>query len=210
MKSNSHTVLETPMIAHPPSSMFRLFDSILPASLRADTAQWQGARHLTILAAVTALSVPLLTLMYHLLGYDAVGMVVLTAGCVMMVTPFTLAAGLPVAVARDIFVGALFLLKVWMAVYLGGLGAPTTSWFVLCPAVALLIGGLRPALLWGTLVAVTAVVLFTLDTSGAIPASVQGQGTTVLQLASLLGLGGLVTLILALATGVAAVDRRAR
>jgi hypothetical protein len=108
------------MIAHPNRSMIELLDSILPASLRADTRQWQAARNLTILAAVTALSVPLLTTMYHLLGLDAVGMVVLTAGVVMMVAPFTLAAGLPIAAARDLFVGALFLLKVWMAVHLGG------------------------------------------------------------------------------------------
>lgn len=196
------------MIAQTPHSMIQRFDSILPASLRADTRQWQAARNLTVLAAVTALSVPLLTAMYHLLGLDAVGMVVLTAGIVMMVAPFTLAVGLPVAAARDLFVGALFLLKVWMAVYLGGLAAPTTSWFVLCPAVALLIGGLRPALLWTALVGATLVALFVLDRSGAIAPPPAGIATTVLQLASAIGLMVLVMLILALAAGAAAVERR--
>jgi hypothetical protein len=196
------------MIAHPPHTMTKLFDSILPASLRADTRQWQAARNLTVLAAVTALSVPLLTTMYHMLGMDSVGMVVLTAGVVMMVTPFTLAAGLPIAAARDLFVGALFLLKVWMAVYLGGLAAPTTPWFVLCPAVAMLLGGLRPALLWSALVGATVVALFVLDRTGAIGAPPAGLAATVLQLASMVGLMALVVLILALATGVAAVERR--
>lgn len=196
------------MIAHPPHTMTKLFDSILPASLRADTRQWQAARNLTVLAAVTALSVPLLTTMYHLLGLDAVGMVVLTAGIVMMVTPFTLAAGLPIAAARDLFIGALFLLKVWMAAYLGGLAAPTTPWFVLCPAVAMLLGGLRPALLWSALVGATVVALFVLDRSGAIGPAPMGLAATVLQLASVVGLMALVVLILALATGAAAVERR--
>jgi hypothetical protein len=198
------------MITNPPHGMIKLFDSILPESLRADTRQWQAARNLTVLAAVTALSVPLLTTMYHLLGFDAVGMVVLTAGVVMMVTPFTLAAGLPIAAARDLFVGALFLLKVWMAVYLGGLAAPTTPWFVLCPAVAMLLGGLRPALLWSALVGATLVTLFVLDRSGALSAPPSGPAATVLLLASMIGLMALVLLILALATGAAAVERRAR
>jgi len=196
------------MITHPPHSMIKLFDSILPAPMRADTRQWQAARNLTVLAAVTAVSVPLLTTMYHLLGFDAVGMVVLTAGVVMMVTPFTLAAGLPIAAARDLFVGALFLLKVWMAVYLGGLAAPTTPWFVLCPAVAMLLGGLRPALLWSALVSVVLVALFMLDRSGAIAAPPTGPAATVLHLSSVIGLMALVVLILALATGAAAVERR--
>ncbi|MFC5549978.1 hypothetical protein [Massilia aerilata] len=196
------------MITHPPHSMIKLFDSILPAPMRADTRQWQAARNLTVLAAVTAVSVPLLTTMYHLLGFDAVGMVVLTAGVVMMVTPFTLAAGLPIAAARDLFVGALFLLKVWMAVYLGGLAAPTTPWFVLCPAVAMLLGGLRPALLWSALVSVVLVALFMLDRSGAIAAPPAGPAATVLHLSSVIGLMALVLLILALATGAAAVERR--
>lgn len=198
------------MIAHPSHPMIKLFDSILPVALRADTRQWQAARNLTVLAAVTALSVPLLTAMYHLLGLDAVGMVVLTAGVVMMVTPFTLAAGLPIAAARDLFVGALFLLKVWMAVYLGGLAAPTTSWFVLCPAVAMLIGGLRPALLWSGLVGATLVALFVLDRTGTLGAPLDGLAATVLQFASVVGLMALSVLILALATGAAAVERRAR
>lgn len=198
------------MIAHPPHTMIKLFDSILPAALRADPRQWQAARNLTVLAAVTALSVPLLTAMYHLLGLDAVGMVVLTAGVVMMVTPFTLAAGLPIAAARDLFVGALFLLKVWMAVYLGGLAAPTTSWFVLCPAVAMLLGGLRPALLWSALVGATLVALFVLQRAGAIGVPLDGLAATVLQFASVVGLMALSVLVLALATGAAAVERRAR
>src|SRR5205085_6545104 len=139
----------------------------------------------SILAGVTALSIPLLTLMYHLLGYDAVGMVVLTAGIVMMITPFMLTC-LGLALARDVFISALFLLKVWMAVYLGGVSAPTTSWFVLCPAVAFLIGGQRPGLAWGALVLAAVVVVFALGHAGVLPAAPTGSGMTILSFASVL------------------------
>jgi hypothetical protein len=188
--------------------MLSFFDRVIPAAVRADDVQLQAARHLALLAAVTALSVPLLTLMYHLLGYDAVGMMVLTAGIVMMVSPFTLTAGLGIAVARNLFVGALFLLKVWMAVHLGGVGAPTTPWFVLCPAVAMLVGGLRPGLIWSALVLVTVVLLFALGRMGILPPAPLDAGADILQFASVVGLLALVTLIVALALGVGR-DRRA-
>jgi hypothetical protein len=189
--------------------MMKLLDQIIPASMRTDAAEWQAARHLSILAAVTAASIPLLTMMYHLLGYDAVGMVVLTAGIVMMVTPFML-GGLGLAVARDVFISALFLLKVWMGVYLGGVSAPTTSWFVLCPAVALLIGGLRPGLVWSALVLAAVTVLFALGYAGMLPAAPSDAGMTILSFASVVGLLALIVLIVAMAAGVAAGDRRGR
>jgi hypothetical protein len=195
------------MTVHTQYSMFRLLDHVIPGSLRSDTVQWQAARHLSILAAVTALSIPLLTVMYHLLGYDAVGMVVLTAGIVMMITPFML-GGFGLAVARDVFIGALFLLKVWMAVYLGGVSAPTTSWFVLCPAVALLVGGLRPGLVWGGLVLAAVVAVFALGYSGLLPPAPAGPGMTILSFASMIGLLALIVLIMAMAIGAAGPERR--
>jgi hypothetical protein len=196
------------MTAYGPQTIMPLFDRILPDALRADRDQWQAARHLAILAAVAACSVPVLTLMYHLLGYDQVGMMVLTAGIVMMVAPFTLTAGLPVAVARDLFVGALFLLKIWMGVHLGGVGAPTTPWFVLCPAIAMLVGGLRPGLLWAAAASAAVLVLFVLGQAGMIAPADTGQGAAVLQLASMFGLVALGTLVIALAMGAASIERR--
>jgi hypothetical protein len=189
--------------------MIKLFDHVIPASLRSDAVQWRAARHLSILAAVTAVSVPLLTVMYHLLGYDAVGMVVLTAGVVMMVTPFML-TGVGLAVARDVFISALFLLKIWMAVYLGGVSAPTASWFVLCPAVALLVGGLRPGLIWSALVLAAIVIVFVLGYTGMLPPPPTDSGMTILSFASLVGLLALVVLIVALAVGAAGADRRSK
>jgi len=197
------------MTVHNPYYMLKLFDNVIPVSLRTDAVQLQGARYLSILAGVTALSVPLLTMMYHLLGYDAVGMVVLTAGVVMMITPFMLTF-LGLALARDVFISALFLLKIWMAVYLGGVSAPTTSWFVLCPAVALLIGGLRPGLVWAALVLAAVVVVFALGCSGVLPPAPAGSGMTVLSFASVIGLLALVVLIMALAIGAAGTDRRSK
>lgn len=119
-----------------------------------------AARHLTLLAAITAASVPLLMVLYHLLAFDAAALAVLCAGAVMVAAPFLLRAGASLPVARDIFIAGLFALKIWLAIHLGGLGSATTGWFILCPLVAALLGGARPALVWTALVFKVYVLLF--------------------------------------------------
>jgi hypothetical protein len=209
-RTRHHTEEPPTMRATGREGFLRTVDRIIPASVRARPVEWQAARNLTILAAITAVSAPLLTVMYHLLGYDAAGTVVLTAGVVMMTAPFALNAGAGIALARDLFIGALFVLKIWMGLHLGGVGAPTTAWFLLCPAVAMLLGGLRPALLWSALVGAAVLVLFALERGGALPAAHPVADMPVLQLVSVLALVALVTIIMALATGFAEVERRAR
>lgn len=192
----------------PTLGFLTVFDRIIPATVRERPNEWQAARHLALLAAITAVSAPLLTLMYHFLGFDAAGMVVLTGGIAMMVAPFALNAGLGLPLARDLFVGALYLLKVWLALHLGGLSAPTVPWFLLCPVVALLLGGLRPGLAWCGLVSLTVLALFALGRAGAIAPAHAVADEGVLELVSIIGLVALATIIGALAAG--SPERRAR
>lgn len=171
------------------------FDRVIPVAVRANARELRAARQLTLLAAIAALSVPLLTMMYHFLGYDAAGMVVLTAGIVMMISPFAMNAGLGLAVARDMFIGALFLLKVWLALHLGGLAAPTVPWFLLCPLVAILLGGVRPGLVWSALVMAAFFVIFTIEQAAGQFVAFPVSNAPVLQLVSLVGLVALSSII---------------
>jgi hypothetical protein len=177
------------------SSCLSSFDRVIPADLRADPKQLRAARHLTLLASITVVSVPLLTMMYHFLGFHSAGMVVLTGGIVMMIAPFSMNAGLGLAVARDLFIGALFILKIWLAVNLGGVTAPTVPWFVLCPLVAVLLGGVRPGLVWSALVTTSVVVLFSIERTGTPFAPHQVTDQLVLELVSLVGLFAMSTII---------------
>lgn len=172
---------------------------VVPARLQARPRQRRAARDLALLAGLTALSAPLLALLYHLLGFDAAGAVVLGGAAAMVAAPFTLRAGLPLALARDQFVGALYLLKVWLALHLGGIGAPTVSWFALCPMVALLLGGARAGLAWAAIVLSTLAALFAAGRhAGALPAH-PIDDTGLLQLAGALGLVVLASIVVALA-----------
>jgi hypothetical protein len=121
--------------------------------------------------------------------------VVLTGGIVMMIAPFAMNAGLGLPLARDAFIGALFVLKIWLAVHLGGLSAPTVPWFLLCPLIAVLVGGVRPGLVWSALVAATVVALFAVERStGPFVAHVVAD-QQLLELVSLIGLFALSTII---------------
>lgn len=179
----------------PASHPLSLFDRIIPPAIQADPTQLRAARHLALLASITALCVPMLTLMYHFLGFDAAGMVVLTGGIAMMVAPFAMNAGLGLAVARDVFIGALFLLKVWLAVHLGGTSAPTVPWFLLCPLVAVLVGGIRPGLAWGAAVTLTVGALFAIEQASGPFIAHPVASPMVLQLVSHVGLFALATII---------------
>ena len=170
-------------------------DRFIPAQVLAHAAHRRAARHLTLLAAITAMCVPLLTGMYHWLGYDAAGMVVLTGGIAMMVAPFAMNAGLGLSVARDIFIGALFLLKVWLAVHLGGTSAPTVPWFVLCPLIAVLVGGVRPGVVWAIVVTLTVGALFAIEQASGPLVAHPVSHPLVLQLVSHIGLFALATII---------------
>lgn len=180
------------------------FDRMIPARLH-DRAERRAARHLALLAGITAVSAPLLLAMYHLLGFDAAGLVVLSGGAVMALAPLLLRAGAPLSVARDVFIGALFLLKVWLALHLGGLGSSTVPWFALCPMVAVLVGGVRPALAWSALVLAALVGLFVAGRAGAV----ETFPVTDRQLLDFVGHAGMVILSTVIVLCMAARDEEA-
>ncbi|MDB5747721.1 MAG: GGDEF-domain containing protein [Massilia sp.] len=186
-------------------------DRIIPPALRAVPRERQAARHLALLAGLTAASAPLLAMLYHLLGFDAAGMVVFTGATVMLVAPFTLNAGFSLASARNLFIAALYALKVWLALNLGGIGAPTVSWFILCPMIALLLGGARPGLAWTGIVVATLFGLFIAEHSGVTMQAFPVSDPALLDLASNIGLVVLASVIVVLASNSSAgIERRAR
>lgn len=138
------------------TSLARL-DRLLPRHLQAGR---RGARYLALLAAITAASMPLLVGMYLWLQDGAAAVAVLCAGAIMATAPLLLHGGASVALACNVFIGSLFVLKIWLATHLGGLNAASTGWFILCPLVAALTGGTRAALVWSALVCKVYAVLF--------------------------------------------------
>jgi hypothetical protein len=152
-------------------------------------------KHVTFLSAVTAASVPLLALMYDWLGDRAAALAVLAGGAAMVAAPALVRLGASPALACNLFIGSLFVLKTWLAVHLGGLHAATTGWFVLCPLIAALVSGTRGAIVWSALVFKVYAVLFLWSRFVAPFVPYPVRDPDVLALAGQLGLLVLVTII---------------
>jgi uncharacterized membrane protein YjjP (DUF1212 family) len=149
-----------------------------------------------MLAWITGFSAPLIALLYHYLNFDEAGIVVLAGGLIMLLSPFLLKMGMRLALAREVFVCTFYGLKIWLAYHLGGLEAPTVPWFLLCPMIAMLLGGGRPGIAWTGIVSVTALAMFYLERTGMHFSAFPVSDPQLLQLASVLGLFTLSTVLL--------------
>lgn len=183
----------------PLAGLMQQIDRLIPPALRALPRHRQAARHLALLAVLAAASAPPLAVLYHVLGLDPAGMAVLGGVAVMIAVPLALRAGASLAVARDLFIAALFVLKAWLALHLGGIGAPTVSWFILCPMIALLLGGLRPGLMWAGIVGATLFALFAAGRGGMAMQAWPVADPGLLDLASHAGLAVMASVIVVLA-----------
>jgi uncharacterized membrane protein YjjP (DUF1212 family) len=175
-----------------------IIDSFIPDPVRSRRSALRSARHLVMLAFIAGFSAPLLALLYHYLNFDEAGIVVLSGGMVMLLSPLALKIGVRLALVREIFVCALYGLKIWLAYHLGGLEAPTIAWFLLCPMIAMLLGGERPGIVWTAIVSVTALALFYMERTGIHFSVSPVSNPQLLQLVSILALFTLSTVLLLL------------
>jgi hypothetical protein len=160
----------------------------------------RGAGHeLRLLAATALASAPPLYLLYRFLGDVRAALVVSAAALAMGSLRWAGWIGIGPAPARELFVGLLYLLKLWLALRFGGLAAPGVSWFLLCPLVAMLLGGPGPGLAWGALAAAALAGLFLAERIGLLAAPYPVADPLLLRLASDLGLFALATLVALLA-----------
>jgi len=167
-----------------------------PAAAQADP---RAVRNLAVLAAAAGFGGPLLHLLYRSLGDPQAANVVLGGALTMAALQWAPRAGIGMGLTRELFVGMLYLLKLWLALHFGGLGAPTVPWFLLCPAIAILLGGARPGLTWGAIVGATVLALFAIERGGARFAAYPVADPQLLQLASDLGLFALAIAVALLA-----------
>ncbi len=66
----------------------------------------------------------------------------------MLGSPLLLRASGSIWAARELFLCALFFNFTWLSYNLGGIGAPTASWLITAPLVAMFLGGVASALFW--------------------------------------------------------------
>jgi hypothetical protein len=117
-------------------------------------------------ALMAAMSGPFYALAYHLLGFDAAAIEILLCCIGMLASPLLLRLGGSIWAARELFLCALFFNFTWLSYNLGGIGAPTASWLITAPLVAMFLGGVASALFWLALSCAAAVAIYMLPGAG--------------------------------------------
>lgn len=123
----------------------------IPEHLRQSPLQLSRAHNVVSAALIAGVACPSYALLYHSLQFDQGMYAVLLAGLGMISLPLLLKATGQLSPCRDLFVCCIYVLMAWLTYYLGGISAPTVPWFLLCPLVAMLLGGPKPGIVWGSI-----------------------------------------------------------
>jgi diguanylate cyclase (GGDEF)-like protein len=143
----------------------------IPQSLQSGGAgQLTRAQNVINAALLAGTSGPFYALAYQLLGYGAAAREILLCCVGMLAAPFVLRFSASILAARELFLCALFFNFTWLSYHLGGIAAPTASWLITAPVVAMFLGGVRTALFWLGMSSAAAGFLYSFDAHGiALP-----------------------------------------
>jgi diguanylate cyclase (GGDEF)-like protein len=143
----------------------------IPAHLLDQAAGQRTRAENVVNAALLAVTAgPFYALAYHLLGFNAAAVEILLCCACMLGSPLLLRASGCIWAARELFLCALFFNFTWLSYNLGGIGAPTASWLITAPLVAMFLGGVASALFWLALSCTAAVAIYALPGAGyALP-----------------------------------------
>lgn len=170
----------------------------IPSASRTDPAQLTRAQTFINAVAMAALAGPFYAMTYFLLGFTAAAQEILVCCAVMFSTPFLLRWTGSIFIAREVFLGAVFVNFSWLTYHLGGLNAPTVGWLISGPVVAMFLGGVPSSLFWMTMSCFTVSVLYILGQAGVPLPSHPVQQLELLYLICHVGLFMVMVLFMAL------------
>jgi diguanylate cyclase (GGDEF)-like protein len=143
----------------------------IPVEVQHDAAILTRAQNVVNAVVMAALSGPFYAFAYYLLGYTSAAQEILLCCAFMFMSPFLLKATGRIFIAREVFLCAVFFNFTWLTYHLGGISAPTASWLITGPVVAMFLGGVTTALFWLAMSCAAASVIYWLEVSGiALPA----------------------------------------
>ncbi|MEX5747003.1 putative bifunctional diguanylate cyclase/phosphodiesterase [Massilia sp. X63] len=160
----------------------------VPARLRQDAAVLARAENVVNAALMAATAGPLYALAYWLLGLRLAAVEILACCLVMLMAPPVLRLSGSIALARELFLCALFFNFTWLTWHLGGIGAPTSSWLITAPVVAMFLGGVLSGVCWLAMSCTAASLIWALPAFGRAAAGAPVLDMPLLHLICNLGL----------------------
>jgi len=123
-------------------------DLFVPGRLRQEAALRARAENVVNAALIAATAGPFYALVYWLLDLRVAAVEILACCLVMLLAPPVLRLSGSIVAARELFLCALFFNFTWLTWHLGGSAAPTSSWLVTAPVVAMFLGGVASGVFW--------------------------------------------------------------
>jgi diguanylate cyclase (GGDEF)-like protein len=123
----------------------------IPAEAQQNAAQLTRAQNVVNAVVLAALAGPFYSLAYYLLGFPVAAQEILACCAFMFIAPFLLRTTRSIAIAREVFLCAVFFNFTWLTFNLGGVNAPTAGWLITAPVVAMFLGGVGTAVFWLTM-----------------------------------------------------------
>ncbi|GAC1420166.1 MAG: hypothetical protein NVSMB6_21970 [Burkholderiaceae bacterium] len=120
----------------------------IPERLQSNPLALSRAQNVVSAAAIAGLSDPFYAVFYYLIGFKSATPVILVCGAIMVSAPFILKITGYIKLAEEVFVAAVYTNFCWLTFHLGGVDAPTAPWLIICPIVAMLLGGVATGLFW--------------------------------------------------------------
>ncbi|UVW27471.1 bifunctional diguanylate cyclase/phosphodiesterase [Massilia sp. H6] len=120
----------------------------VPLELRQDAALLARAENVVNAALMAAIAGPGYALAYWLLGLKLAAFEILACCFMMLMAPPVLCLSGSIRAARTLFLCALFFNFTLLTWQLGGIHAPTASWLVTVPVVAMFLGGVASGVFW--------------------------------------------------------------
>jgi diguanylate cyclase (GGDEF)-like protein len=138
----------------------------IPAEAQQSAAQLTRAQNVVNAVVLAALAGPFYSLAYYLLGFPVAAQEILACCAFMFVAPFLLRATRSIAIAREVFLCAVFFNFTWLTFSLGGVNAPTAGWLITAPVVAMFLGGVATAVFWLTMSCAAVAAIYILPLVG--------------------------------------------
>lgn len=120
----------------------------VPVQLRQEAAVLARAENVVNAALMAAIAGPGYALAYWLPGLELAAFEILACCFIMLLAPPLLRLSGSIVAARDLFLCALFFNFTWLTWHLGGIRAPTASWLVTAPVLAMFLGGVASGVFW--------------------------------------------------------------
>ncbi|MDB5795611.1 MAG: GGDEF-domain containing protein [Noviherbaspirillum sp.] len=138
----------------------------IPERLQNNPLALSRSQNVVSAAAIAGISDPFYALFYYLLGFQSATPVILLCGAFMVSAPFLLKLTGRIKIAEEVFVCAVYCNFCWLTYHLGGVEAPTAAWLIICPVVAMLLGGVATGIFWLVMSCAAVVGIYSLEVAG--------------------------------------------